>query len=568
MKNEKLTRSEFNKLFEKTITDRTILEIKQLKEYNKYTKRFPVEFSNDVEHLINIMVMMGKNRNNESYKNQELLGTILKNYMDCIDSIFSGKIIVPLLGTDNEWEDVTDSTESLERTFEFNGKEINMVFDSIQKNKRIPTVFRFNNSNKYAYRTDYIQLVDIDTNNIICCKDSVRFIEFPYNGNVITTKVKIGDKTENTIEVKESYDISLEMIENGIVYPDQSTFSYYDPTYVIAPKVPFHMLKSFNIDLDERIKTFMESYKKMRKIIDKNNEEYKDEDYDELEEVRLIDELSDPFYNKLKQDTDILCITDNDTGLPVGTYPINKSDNYNDDIDSSFKSFLTSIANNIKNDNNLKDYKNSYITGYKNLVNKRKDNKIEKIGVIFVTKNESSIIYENLKTVLDHFTIDYDTINPKLNKIIIENEIDDNKIEIVNEYEKPIDYDDNIQDIQKWIDISIIPSMIEYYNDKLNYPVINIIPEDLITDSNSVSFLIKNPKKMRKLNLSNEIKEYLENLEFDEEEDDEEMEYYDIDEDDYYDDDEDDEEYDDDEDDEEYDDDDEEEDENYDDKDY
>ena len=531
MKNEKLTTSEINSLFEKTIINRTALEIEQLKEYNKSKNVFSAEFSNDVEHLINMMIMMAKNRNNDSYNNQELLGSVLKIYMNFIDSIFSGKIFTPLLGTDNEWEDITDNNnKSLEKTFSFNGKEINMVFDNIQRNKRMSTVFRFNDNNKYAYRTDYIQMIDIDTNQIFCCSDSVRFIEFPYNGNIITTKVKIGDRTEKTIEIKESYDISLEMIENGIVYPDQSKFSYNNPAYIIAPKVPFHMLKSFNVDLDERIKAFMNSYESVKNSINENSKEYKDEDYDELEEVKLINELSYPFYNKLKQDTDILCITDSDTGMPVGTYPINKSDNYNNDIKSSFKSFLNSIANNIENDNNLKEYKNSYITGYKNLINKTEENKIEKIGVVFVTKNDNPIIYENLNTTLDHFTINHENINPTINKIIIEEELDDNRIEIVNEYEKPIEYDNNIQDIQKWISLSIIPTMIEYYDDKLNYPVIKIEPEDL-NNSNDIIFVIKNPKKIRRINLSSEIKEYLNVLEFDEAEDDDDMEYYDIDED-------------------------------------
>jgi hypothetical protein len=81
-------------------------------------------------------------------------------------------------------------------------------------------------------------------------EDSIRFIQFPYSMSSIHSQC-IVDEDNN---IKDYLDFEFDEITNGLVYTDQSTD---DPNaYIIAPKIPFHMLEEAGINIEEEIEQF------------------------------------------------------------------------------------------------------------------------------------------------------------------------------------------------------------------------------------------------------------------------------------------------------------------------
>jgi hypothetical protein len=109
----------------------------------------------------------------------------LKFITNIISSLLSGIPITQLTGEDNEWEDISDDPELAEII----GKDILLTYkdsnygfnvESIQRNWRYRSAFRFNNDNNLAHISNVISFED-NEGNITNNTRSARYITFPFN---------------------------------------------------------------------------------------------------------------------------------------------------------------------------------------------------------------------------------------------------------------------------------------------------------------------------------------------------------------------------------------------------
>ena len=189
--------------------------------------------------------------------------------MQSINAILAGGIISPLTGEDEEWVDTTVA-EDVGQQFKFNyrGKEYSITIESVQVNVRYPKIYRLNNDNRLAHRIDYFQFHNATKpDNIHLTEDSIRFIQFPYTMQTLHSHCIVEDN-----KISDYLDFGYNEIANGLVYPDQSND---DPhSYIIAPKIPFHMLEEAGIDIEEEISAYV------TEIDNSQMPDFEDDDFD------------------------------------------------------------------------------------------------------------------------------------------------------------------------------------------------------------------------------------------------------------------------------------------------
>ena len=192
-------------------------------------------------------------------KNSELNNQVQAPYFvnQCIQSvnaIFAGGVISPLTGDDAEWHDIT-VPEDIGKEFkvEYRDNEYAITIESVQVNLRYPKIYRLNNDNRFAHRIDYFQFHNVaNPANVSLTQDSIRFIQFPYTMQSLHSQCIV----ENGAVV-DYLDFDHNEVANGLVYPDQSS---NDPhSYVIAPKIPFHMLEEAGISVNAEVMEFDEA---------------------------------------------------------------------------------------------------------------------------------------------------------------------------------------------------------------------------------------------------------------------------------------------------------------------
>ena len=191
--------------------------------------------------------------------------------MQSVNAIMAGGIISPLTGCDEEWVDVT-VPEDVGQHFrcEYREKEYEIEIESVQVNARYSKIYRLNNDNRFAHRIDYIQFHDAtNTNKVHLTADSIRFIQFPYTMESVHTACVINSENQ----ISDYLNCDHETISNGLVY---GNYNSDNPTkYLIAPKIPFHMLEDEGISIDTEIEDYF------RQVAENlSADDYEDDDSD------------------------------------------------------------------------------------------------------------------------------------------------------------------------------------------------------------------------------------------------------------------------------------------------
>lgn len=251
--------SEHNKMYITAITQSVKLESEQFRYMVQRDGHETSHIEDDLADIAMLMLESARNRIEKSFGGLGRVDAVLSMYMNYLNGIYSGNILTPLYGTDNEWEDVTnpeDVEKGREMVIRVNGNRIVIPFKKLEVNKRIRTVFRLNGDNRLAHRTDMVVFVDPQKPNEPHLDDeSVRFITFPYNGEVLTCNATFKDgRVEKYLSCTEDY------IKNAIVYPapdaDMHNPDTYDH-YAIYPKVPEHLFAEAGIDKDREIEKYL-----------------------------------------------------------------------------------------------------------------------------------------------------------------------------------------------------------------------------------------------------------------------------------------------------------------------
>ncbi len=190
---------------------------------------------------------------------QKSMSTIQAPYftsqiMRSVNAIMAGGIISPLTGDEEEWHDVT-VPEDIGQKFkcEYRGITYEIDIESVQVNIRYPKIYRLNGDNRFAHRIDFIQFHDVaHPGKINLTEDSIRFIQFPYAMNSIRSQCIVNEANQIT----DYLDFEFDEITNGLVYIDQTTDDA--DAYIIAPKIPFHMLEGAGINVDVEVAEFIQ----------------------------------------------------------------------------------------------------------------------------------------------------------------------------------------------------------------------------------------------------------------------------------------------------------------------
>lgn len=158
------------------------------------------------------------------------LKRITPSVLNVLKALSNGAILSPLIGDESEWEEIDNTNHEGEISkYIFNGKEYEIQVNSVQRNRRMNTVYRFNNDNRFAHRIDHIVLHNVkNPNETILTDESIRFIQFPYNGEVIHEYAVVDD--ENNITGLVNYE-SMEELRDTVDFKG-----------IKAPIIPLHMM--------------------------------------------------------------------------------------------------------------------------------------------------------------------------------------------------------------------------------------------------------------------------------------------------------------------------------------
>ena len=215
-------------------------------------------------------------QNNNLPKDSQIqIPYFINQCMQSVNAILAGGIISPLTGVDEEWHDIT-APEDVGKEFKivYRGVEYSITIESVQVNVRYPKIYRLNGDNRFAHRIDYFQFHNaVNPDNINLTQDSIRFIQFPYTMQSLHSHCIL----ENN-QIVDYLDFDHNDIANGLVYPDQSND---DPhSYVIAPKIPFHMLEEAGISVIDEVKAYDDAIDAQNSQYDFSDEENIDDEFD------------------------------------------------------------------------------------------------------------------------------------------------------------------------------------------------------------------------------------------------------------------------------------------------
>ena len=177
------------------------------------------------------------------------LTSIVSQYVKSITTILSGGIISPLMGVESEWEELPiPENAPKEITVPFRGENIVIPYKSIQVNRRYPQVYRFNKDNNYAHAMDYIRIHDKhDMSKYVTTAVSRRFIKFPYTLEHVDLVVDRVNVTPGKVNIPDYGGGNTENdLYNMIIFKDNDN-------YLVAPPIPFHMLKKYGCDYNEEL---------------------------------------------------------------------------------------------------------------------------------------------------------------------------------------------------------------------------------------------------------------------------------------------------------------------------
>ena len=207
----------------------------------KRTKNHPAaEFAQDVQSIIDMMLgtaaIRCRNADTDTMSIQKILG----QYVTSIQTILRGGILTPLTGVEEEWEDIKlDPDDSKELLIPFRGKTYTINYKSVQVNKRFRNIYRYNKDNKYAHRIDMIALRETTNRNLIRTTDiSLRFIKFPYTLDYVNVNVDVNDEGE----IINYHGTTRDGLN------DQIAFRSAAGDVILAPRIPFYLLKREGID--------------------------------------------------------------------------------------------------------------------------------------------------------------------------------------------------------------------------------------------------------------------------------------------------------------------------------
>lgn len=242
-----------NKLYLEGIKDRMDEEYKAIVRTENTTAIETVKIISDMLHSIvdrTIEVFDTIPAMNQSVHSPRFISQCMQS----LNAILSGGIISPLTGVDEEWVDTTIADDVGQQfKIKYRGKEYSIDIESVQVNIRYPKIYRLNGDNRFAHRIDYFQFHDATKpENVHLTEDSIRFIQFPYTMQALHSHCVVEDKT-----ISDYLDFYYDEIANGLVYPDQSNGEPH--SYVIAPKIPFHMLEEEGISVENEIAEFIKS---------------------------------------------------------------------------------------------------------------------------------------------------------------------------------------------------------------------------------------------------------------------------------------------------------------------
>ena len=213
-----------------------------------------IESAKDIFRIVAAVTDIIKERCNNTDGSTFLAPMLVTNYMQAVASIFNGGVLSPITGNDEEWIDTTDESDIGKTvSFKFRGHNVEIVIESVQVNKRYPHIYRLNNDNRLAHRIDFVQFHDYMKPEIIRMnEESIRFIQFPYDMKGIHVDAVIEE--DKIVDLVSHYWAEL---ENNIIFPDMESNDFY--RYIIASKIPYHMLEEYGYSLEEEIKSYIES---------------------------------------------------------------------------------------------------------------------------------------------------------------------------------------------------------------------------------------------------------------------------------------------------------------------
>lgn len=275
---DELTIEQKNTIFYNTVKDRIKLEVRAIKHTASMHGQGTTFIEDDLEDLCMSALELAWNRNEKGYKSQRDMKSIIAQLLQGMTAIFSGQPLAPIYGADEEWENITTSS-LIGQTLKipFRGQEVEIEVESVQVNKRLTSIFRFNNDNRYAHRRDFFQFWDVhQRGHVITTDDSVRYLQFPYDGSIAVCQVEADDKS-----ITNYIDFTAEEIQNEIIFSDLLVDPKENPyAHVFASPIPFFMLEDFGIDLDKERSKFEAEIQKTLNEVQKSNEENPDPDPD------------------------------------------------------------------------------------------------------------------------------------------------------------------------------------------------------------------------------------------------------------------------------------------------
>ena len=212
-----------------------------------------IESSKDIFKIVSNLCDI-INERCDSMNNNAIAPMLVTNYLKAVASIFNGGVLSPLTGEDEEWIDVT-AEEDIGKTvnFEFREHTIGITIESVQVNRRYPRIYRLNSDNRLAHRIDFVQFHDYLKPEIVRFnEESIRFIQFPYDMKGIHVDAVIEED-----KIIDAVSHELEELENDVIFPDMENPDRY--AYIIAPKIPYHMLEEYGCNVEEELEAYLEN---------------------------------------------------------------------------------------------------------------------------------------------------------------------------------------------------------------------------------------------------------------------------------------------------------------------
>lgn len=250
--NPKSNLSKDNEIYLNGILERMQMECNAIAKTNNQAA---ICVSNMVSSIVNQIVKCVKDEfaANETLANSVFAGYFIKECIDSATAVISGGVISPITGDEDEWRDVTDPADVGQNlVINYRGTDYNIPIESVQVNVRYPKIYRFNGDNNYAHRLDYFQFHDVGNPSVVHrTEDSLRFIQFPYSMDSMHVQCIIRDNS-----ITDYIEFTPDEISNGLVYPNAANL--HPESYIVAPRIPFSMLESAGINLDDEIHKYID----------------------------------------------------------------------------------------------------------------------------------------------------------------------------------------------------------------------------------------------------------------------------------------------------------------------